>query len=147
MAASTPAGDRFTVAHEEVFPRGAYVLSPATPALYEEERSTPGGGPQRICPDTGLPLWAIAVLAPAPHSGGRASTVTVTIAAPTPPVLPDEETRPLVPVVFTGLTATAHLEDGERGRASLAWSITAETVAAAPNHPGSTSTAGRGARP
>ena len=49
---------RFKISHDEVFPHGAFIVSPVTP-VSDFERSTRENKVQQVDLDTGLPIWQV----------------------------------------------------------------------------------------
>ena len=61
---------RFKVDHEDVFPCGAYLVSPVVP-VFDFDRSTKDNKIQQVDKDTGLLLWAVDVLDADPEAGRK----------------------------------------------------------------------------
>lgn len=119
------------VAHESVFPHGAYVTGPVEPVF--EFREGKRSEHQKVDESTGLRVWAVAVLDGDPELKGAAKAVKVTLFAEVQPVPPDALPNvplELRPVVFEGLTVTAYCAEVMQGRFKVAWSIKARGMAA-----------------
>lgn len=132
---------RFKVAHDEVFPFGAYLVSEVTP-VYDFEKSTRETKVQDIDKENGLPVWSVDVLDADPEAPKKSKTVTVKIAAKVQPVPPSNDgSSPFTGVVFEGLTATPWVDSSRCGapepgkshrcRAQSAWSFRAESMSPA----------------
>ncbi|MCG7320812.1 plasmid replication, integration and excision activator [Arsenicicoccus bolidensis] len=122
---------RFPVRFEDVFPRGAFLVSEVE-AVTDFNAPVRGDGsrPQQLDKDNGLPLWSVQVLDADEEAGKREKTVSVKIAASHQPVPPTNDGPfPFVPVEFVGLTALAWVdESGSRPR--IAWSFKAASLVA-----------------
>lgn len=129
------------IAHEQVFPCGAFVVSEVTPMI-DFDKSSGDNRVQARDRDTGLPMWQVEVLDGDPTAPKRSRTVTVKFAAPAQPIAPTNSSgTPFTPVVFEGLVALPYVErSGEFSR--IAWSFRATGMKAA----GKTSTATTTAR-
>ncbi|MGH8572777.1 MAG: hypothetical protein ACREX8_09395 [Gammaproteobacteria bacterium] len=117
---AVPAGHRFPIEFDTVFPEGAYVTG--VEPVFEYGQQT-GGGVKRQAKDerSGELLWAVSVTDPS--GKGRQAAVTVKIAAPHQPVPPETIAgTPFRPVLFDGLTATPYLDDHTK---RLAYSLRA----------------------
>jgi hypothetical protein len=128
-------GHRFPVTMDDAFPHGLYALGVEQAEDYDEKtkRRTPSKDKQ-----TGELVWAVLCIDRDPEA--RRKDVKIKVSAAHMPVLPDE----VVPgagvraVEFSGLTATAYVDEGRAGgRARLAFSFRATGVHA----PGKTPTA------
>lgn len=75
---------RFKVAHDEVFPFGAFLVSDVAP-IYDFERSTRENKVQDLDKDSGLPMWSVDVLDADPEAPKKSKTVTVKFAAKVQP--------------------------------------------------------------
>lgn len=135
---------RFPVRFEDVFPRGAFLVSEVEAVLdFNTPQRGDGSRPQQFDKDSGLPLWSVQVLDADELAGKKDKTVSVKIAAPHQPVPPTNDTAfPFTPVEFVGLTALAWVDDsGSRPR--IAWSFKADglcaPVQAKKSSPGSSS--------
>jgi hypothetical protein len=135
---------RFKISHDEVFPHGAFLVSPVSP-VYDFDRSTRDNKVQQLDADTGLPLWSVDVLDVDPDASRAARTVVVKFMAKTQPVPPANDTgMPITPVVFHGLTALPYVEKVSEDFSRVAWSFKADAMgpvkgqaASNPNpHPG-----------
>lgn len=122
---------RIKVDNRDVFAYGAYaVTTPEPVADFNAGQRADGSRPQATDPDTGLLVWAVQVLDADPEAGKRDKTVTVKVSAKVQPVLPENKSgTPFTPVEFTGLTATAWIDDSG-SRARLAWSLRATDIIA-----------------
>ena len=118
-----------------VFPYGAYMVGEVAP-VRDYDRSTRESVIQGVDPDTGLLLWGIDVVDADPEAKKSNRTMTVKVGAKVQPVLDKAEgDLPFRPVEFTGMTATAYIE--ESGNFSrIAWSLRASGVSN-PVRPGS----------
>jgi hypothetical protein len=122
---------RFKISHDEVFPHGAYLVSPITP-VRDFDRSTQDNMVQQVDRDNGLPLWQVDVLDADPDAGRAARTVAVKFAAKVQPVPPSNETgTPFTPVTFVGLTALPYVERVTDEFSRVAWSFRAESMQSA----------------
>jgi hypothetical protein len=122
---------RFAVAHEDVFPKGAFLKGEVEPvADFNATKREDGSRPQQLDKDSGLPLWQVVVLDADEEAGKKDTAVTVKIAAKFQPVPPENKTPfPWTPVEFVGLTALPYVDDnGTRPR--LAWSYKADDLCA-----------------
>lgn len=110
------------------FPLGAYKVGDIKP-IRDYDRSTKDQIVQATDPDSGELLWAVDVVDADPEAPKSVRTVTVKIPAKVQPVLEKgPEGSPFTPVEFSGMTATAYIEDnGNFSR--LAWSFRAASVA------------------
>jgi hypothetical protein len=110
-----------------VFPYGAYAVGEVQP-LRDYDRSTRENMLQAVDPDTGLLLWTVDVVDADPDAKKSTRTLSIKIPAKVQPVLPKAlDGLPFVPVEFTGMTATAYIE--EKGNFSnIAWSLRAGDV-------------------
>jgi hypothetical protein len=120
---------RFSIAHDEVFPFGAYLIGVVAP-VFDFDKSSKDAKVQQVDKDSGLLLWSVDVVDADPEAGKKAKTVTVKIAAKVQPVPPEAlPGLPFRPVVFEGLTALPYIDDG--GNFSrIAWSFKADTMTA-----------------
>jgi hypothetical protein len=141
---------RFKVAHDEVFPFGAFLVSDVAP-IYDFERSTRENKVQDLDKDSGLPMWSVDVLDADPEAPKKSKTVTVKFAARVQPVPPSNDgSSPFTAVVFDGLTATPWVDSSRcaapepgrshRCRAQSAWSFRAERMSAPKSAPRPAST-------
>lgn len=110
-----------------VFPYGAYMVGDIAP-LRDYDRSTKDQVIQATDPDSGLPIWAVDIVDADPEASKSNRTMTVKVPAKVQPVLERPQNGlPFCPVEFTGLTATAYIE--ENGNFSrVAWSLRAAEV-------------------
>ncbi len=115
------------ISNDLLFPAGAYAVG-AVEQVIDFEASTREQRVQAHDRDSGLPLWAVSVFDADPEA--RAKVVRVTIAARTPPVLPQAAGSPFPAVAFDGLTATGYV-DTSGSRPRQAWSFRATAVRAA----------------
>lgn len=125
------------MAHEQVFPEGAYLVSDVTPVI-DFDRSSGENRVQATDKLTALPMWQVDVLDGDRAASKRARTITVKFAAAVQPVPPSNNTSmPITPVVFEELTVLPYIErSGDFGR--IAWSFRAAGMSA----PGKASTSG-----
>lgn len=119
------------VAHDAVFPHGAYVTGPVEPvhAFNDGKRSEM----QKVDENTGLRVWAVPVLDGDPELKGANKATKVTILAEVQPVPPEALAgvpMELRPVEFEGLTAVAYCAEVMKGRFKVAWSIKARGMKA-----------------
>ncbi|GAA3671663.1 hypothetical protein GCM10022267_68070 [Lentzea roselyniae] len=102
-----PAGHRFPITFDELFPQGFFVLSVERATEYSEGKQ-PRPAVDKL---TGLPVWT--VQGTDPSAKGKNTGQVVKIASeyqPVPPeVLPG---TPFRPVVFRGLKVTPYVRDG-----------------------------------
>lgn len=117
------------MAHDQAFPKGAYLVSDVTPVI-DFDRSSGENKVQATDKETALPLWQIDVLDGDRAASKRARTVTVKFAAAVQPVPPSNNTgMPITPVVFEDLTVLPYIErSGDFGR--IAWSFRAAGMTA-----------------
>lgn len=118
---------RFKISHHEVFPHGAFIVSPVTPVL-DFDQSTRDAKVQQTDKDTGELIWSIDVLDADPEAPKKSKTVSIKFLAKVQPVPPaNDSTSPFTPVEFSGLTALAYIDDnGNRPR--IAWSFRADSM-------------------
>jgi hypothetical protein len=117
--------------HRDVFPRGAYLVDEfEAVADYNAQVRPDGSRPQATDAESGLPVWSVSVIDADPEANKKDKSVTVKVAAKQQPVPPENKSgTPFTLVEFTGLTATAWVDDsGQRPR--LAWSIRATGIQA-----------------
>jgi hypothetical protein len=116
---AVPAGHRFLIEFDTVFPDGAYVTG--VEPVYEYNESSNGVKRQAKDDRSGELVWAVSVTDPS--GKGRHAAVTVKIAAPHQPVPPEAiPGTPFRPVIFDGLTVTPYLDDRSK---RLAYSLRA----------------------
>jgi len=118
---------RMKVAHEDVFPMGAFLKGAVEPvADFNAPQREDGSRPQQVDKESGLLLWQATVLDADEEAGKRETALSVKFAAKVRPVPPENKTPfPWTPVEFTGLTVLAWVdESGSRPR--VAWSFRAE---------------------
>jgi hypothetical protein len=118
---------RFKVAHEDVFPAGAFVKGGVEPVMdFNAPKREDGSRPQQVDKESGLLMWQAVVLDADEEAGKRETALTVKFAGKVRPVPPENKTPfPWTPVEFIGLTALAYVDDsGNRPR--IAWSFRAE---------------------
>jgi hypothetical protein len=114
---------RFKIAHADLFPHGAYVVSEVEP-VRDFDKSTRERPVQAVDKETGLLVWAVSVLDADPDARKDAKTVTVKISAPHQPVPPEAMPgMPFRPVEFDGLTVTPYLDD-KRNRVAFSYRAT-----------------------
>ncbi|QIM22009.1 plasmid replication, integration and excision activator [Phycicoccus sp. HDW14] len=118
---------RFKISHYEVFPHGAYIVSPVT-AVLDFEQSTREVKVQQADKATGELIWSMDVLDADPEAPKKSKTVSIKFLAKVQPVPPaNDSASPFTPVEFEGLTALAYIDDsGNRSR--IAWSFRAEAM-------------------
>lgn len=123
---AVPAGHRFAIEFETVFPDGAYVTG--VEPVFEYNQSSNGAKRQAKDDRTGELVWAVSVTDPAGR--GRQAAVTVKIAAPHQPVPPEAiPGTPFRPVVFEGLTVTPYVDERSK---RLAYSLRAREMRPVP---------------
>lgn len=111
---------RFKLAHGDLFPHGAYLVSEVEP-VRDFDKSSPGVSVQATDKESGLPVWSVSVLDADPDARKNQKTVTVKIAAPHQPVPPEATPGlPFRPVEFEGLTVTPYVED-KRNRVAYSY--------------------------
>ena len=117
-----------------MFPFGAYMVGEIAP-LRDFDRSTKENVVQAADPDTGLLLWGVDVVDADPDATKSNRTMTVKVTGRVQPVLEKTEGGiPFTAVEFSGLTATAYIE--ENGNFSrVAWSIRASGVSTPGSRP------------
>jgi len=110
-----------------VFPFGAFAVGTVQP-VRDYDRSTRENIIQANDPDTGLLVWSVEVVDAAPDAKKSTRTMAVKVLAKVQPVLPKAlEGLPFTPVEFSGMTATAYIE--ENGDFSkISWSLRATDV-------------------
>ena len=120
---------RFKIAHDDVFPFGAYLMGEVA-QVWDFDKSSKDAKVQQLDKDSGLPLWSVDVVDADPEAGKKAKTVTVKIAAKVQPVPPEAlPGLPFRPVVFQGLSALPYIEDsGSFSR--IVWSFKADGMSA-----------------
>lgn len=136
---------RIQVRHVDVFPAGAFMKGAVEPVDdFDAAPRKDGSRPQQVDRDTGLLLWQATVIDADVEASKRDTAVSVKFAARVRPVPPENTSGgPWTPVVFTGLTALAWIDDsGMRPR--IAWSYRAEGIEA-PGGTGRAPSAGAGA--
>lgn len=129
---------RIKVAHEDLFPAGAFLKGAVEPvADFNAPQREDGSRPQQVDKETGLLLWQATVLDADDEAGKRETALMIKFAAKVRPVPPENTSgMPWTPVEFTGLTALAYVEytggkDREgRDRTRIAWSFRAEGIVA-----------------
>ncbi len=114
-------GERFEIAHDRLFPQGAYVVGPVEPV---KDFDAKGRDDQKRDKATGMRMWQCAV-----HDAdteARVHEVKVKFVADQQPVPPPEMAGlPFRPVEFEGLSVLAYVSENGAGRSRLAWSIQA----------------------
>ncbi|TPG14049.1 plasmid replication, integration and excision activator [Pedococcus bigeumensis] len=119
---------RFKISHDEVFPHGAFIVSPVT-SVSDFDRSTRENKVQQVDIDTGLPIWQVDVLDLDPDASKSARTVTVKFLAKVQPVPPANESGgPITPVIFHGLSALPYVEKVNEDFSRIAWSYRADAM-------------------
>lgn len=118
---------RIRMQHNDVFPFGAYVVDEFEPVLDFQANPRPDGSkPQAVDPENGLPVWQTTVIDADPEAGKKNKSITVKVSAPVQPVPPENKSNtPFTIVEFSGLTATAWIDDSNKERPRIAWSIRA----------------------
>lgn len=114
---------RFKIAHGDLFPLGAYLVSDVEP-VRDFDKSTKERPVQATDKETGLLVWSVSALDADPEARKDSKTVTVKIAAPHQPVPPEAPAgMPFRPVEFDGLTVTPYVDD-KRGRVAYSFRAT-----------------------
>ena len=118
---------KIPVEFKTVFPYGAYMVGDIAP-LRDYDRSTKDQPVQAMDPDSGLPIWAVDIVDADPEASKSNRTLTVKVPAKVQPVLERPQNGlPFCPVEFSGMTATAYIEEnGNFNR--VAWSLRAAEV-------------------
>lgn len=122
---------KLPVDFDTVFPFGAYMVGEISP-VRDYDRSTRENAIQAADPESGFPVWAVDVVDADPEARKSNRTMTVKVSAKVMPVLERHEgDLPFRPVRFSGMTATAYIE--EAGNFSrIAWSLRAKDVLSPP---------------
>ena len=124
------------VAHEAVFPHGAFVTGPVEAVF--EFKDGKRSEHQKVDENTGLRVWSVPVLDGDPELKGASKAVKVTLLAEVQPVPPDalpQVPMELRPVEFQGVTAVAYCAEVMKGRFKVAWSIKARGMKAPGKRP------------
>lgn len=121
---------RINVRHGDVFPHGAYILDAFEPVADFNAPARPDGSrPQSVDKENGLPVWQINVIDADPDAGKKDKTVSVKVASKVQPVPPENKSgTPFTLVEFSGMTVTAWIDDSNKERPRIAWSIRANGV-------------------
>lgn len=121
---------RIRLRHGDVFPHGAYVLDGFEPVLDFQAPPRPDGSkPQAVDKEDGLPVWQVTVIDADPEAGKKEKSVTVKVSAKVQPVPPENKSgTPFTLVEFSGMTATAWIDDTNKERPRIAWSIRATGI-------------------
>lgn len=102
-----PAGHRFPITFDELFPQGFYVISVDRANDYVEG----GKSKPAVCKLTGRPVWT--VQGTDPSAKGKNTGQVVKIAADYQPVPPETLAgTPFRPAMFHGLKVTPYVRDG-----------------------------------
>ena len=102
-----PAGHRFPITFDELFPQGFFVLSVDRATEYSEGKQ-PRPAVDKL---TGLPVWT--VQGTDPSAKGKNTGQVVKIASEYQPVPPETLAgTPFRPAVFRGLKVTPYVRDG-----------------------------------
>ncbi|SMD25063.1 hypothetical protein [Lentzea albidocapillata] len=102
-----PAGHRFGITFDELYPQGFFVLSVDRATEYAEGKS-PRPAVDKL---TGLPVWT--VQGTDPSAKGKNTGAVVKIASEYQPVPPETLAgTPFRPAVFRGLKVTPYVRDG-----------------------------------
>jgi hypothetical protein len=120
---------RMKVAHEDVFPAGAFLKGAVEPVMdFNAPQLADGSRHQQVDKETGLLVWQATVLDADEDAGKRDTAVTVKFLGKVRPVPPENKSGfPWTPVKFVGLTVLAWVdESGSRPR--VAWSYRAEDL-------------------
>ncbi|RJS47451.1 plasmid replication, integration and excision activator [Nocardioides cavernaquae] len=121
---------RINVRHGDVFSHGAYILDAFEPVADFDAPARPDGSKaQAVDKENGLPVWQINVIDADPYAGKKEKTVSVKVAAKVQPVPPENKSgTPFTLVEFSGLTLTAWIDDSNKERPKLQWSIRASGI-------------------
>ena len=95
---------RMKVAHEDVFPAGAFLKGAVEPVLDFNAPQLPDGSrQQQVDKDTGKLLWQATVLDADEEAGKKDTAISVKFVGSVRPVPPENKTSfPWTPVEFTG---------------------------------------------
>lgn len=128
---------KIKMAHEDVFPQGAFLKGLVEPILSFDTGSkrADGSRPQATDKESGLLMWQVVVIDADEEASKKETAISVKFAAKHQPVPPENKSGlPWTPVEFVGLTATAWIdENGNRPR--LEWSYRAESMKAPAENP------------
>jgi hypothetical protein len=118
---------RIIMRHNDVFAHGAYIVDGFEPVLdFQASPRADGSKPQATDKENGLPVWQITVIDADPEAGKKEKSITVKVSAKVQPVPPENKSgTPFTLVEFSGLTATAWIDDSNKERPRIAWSIRA----------------------
>lgn len=121
---------RIHLRHGDVFPHGAYVLDAFEPvADFDAPQRPDGSRAQAVDKENGLPVWQVNVVDADPEATKKNKTVSVKIAAKVQPVPPENKSgTPFTLVEFSGVTVTAWIDDSNKERPQIQWSIRANGV-------------------
>ena len=121
---------RLPLRHGDVFGHGAYLLDAFEPVLDYDATPLPDGSKrQAIDKENGLPVWQVNVVDADPEASKKDKTVSVKIAAKVQPVPPENKSdSPFTLVEFSGVTATPWIDDSNKERPRIAWSIRANGI-------------------
>lgn len=121
---------RIHLRHGDVFPHGAYILDEFEPVADFDAPPRPDGSrPQTVDKENGLPVWQVSVVDADPEANKKNKTVSVKIAAKVQPVPPENKSgTPFTLVEFSGVTVTAWIDDSNKERPQIQWSIRANGV-------------------
>lgn len=101
-----PAGHRFPISFDELFPQGFYVISVERANDWADGKTKPA-----VCKLTGRPVWT--VQGTDPSAKGKNTGQVVKIAAEYQPVPPETLAgTPFRPAMFHGLKVTPYVRDG-----------------------------------
>ncbi|WP_112264986.1 hypothetical protein [Lentzea terrae] len=101
-----PAGHRFPITFDELFPQGFYVISVERANDWADGKTKPA-----VCKLTGRPVWT--VQGTDPSAKGKNTGQVVKIAADYQPVPPETLAgTPFRPAMFHGLKVTPYVRDG-----------------------------------
>lgn len=101
-----PAGHRFPITFDELFPQGFYVISVERANDWVDGKTKPA-----VCKLTGRPVWT--VQGTDPSAKGKNTGQVVKIAADYQPVPPETLAgTPFRPAMFHGLKVTPYVRDG-----------------------------------
>jgi hypothetical protein len=101
-----PAGHRFPITFDELFPQGFYVISVERANDWADGKAKPA-----VCKLTGRPVWT--VQGTDPSAKGKNTGQVVKIASGYQPVPPETLAgTPFRPAMFLGLKVTPYVRDG-----------------------------------
>lgn len=122
---------RIPVDHDFAFPHGVYATGIAPLQRFEDGKRLDR---QETDAETGHPVWVVTVIDGDDTLPARAKTLTVKIAAPHQPVLPDPVPGlPFRPIRFVGLTVTPYVVAGRVAYSYRATGVESSPVSSSPS--------------